>query len=180
MRKAVRAAVAALVGLNAAVAAHVGLSAAAATAETGPAGFYHIAPQRIVTPYGPSYGDYHALFEDGTWRFERPLECRRGGEAVPETVIRRTGTWRMQHGRLVLHETAVTRRPAGPCRCDPLRCGVRADPVSAASDRTVTVEPAAGCAVPDQNGLPCLTIDGVTYFRLGRAEAIHAPMLYWP
>lgn len=141
--------------------------------QDSPAGFYYITPGGI----GAGYADYFALFEDGTWEYGDQYQCSEDGAANDETVLSRSGDWTVDGSRLVLTEQDRTVIRGGACHCDAIACSL--DGGSEGIEHTgleIEVDLDAACA-PDRVPtevlviqLPCLTIEGTAFYRLGRAE----------
>lgn len=151
----------------------VAAAPAVSAEDAGPAGFYHITPAGI----GSGYQAYFALYEDGTWRAGDQFVCIEDGLPNRETVLSRSGTWLSQSGRLVLTEAERSVVRGGTCRCDAVACAI-ADGTQTVEhpNRAIAIDPRATCASHHDpvamigHPLPCLTIEGTGYFRLGRAE----------
>ena len=149
------------------------LAAPTASATDDFSGFYHVTPGGI----GAGYADYFALFEDGRWEFGDQYVCSVDGAANDETVLHRSGTWSDEGDRIVLTQAVRTVVRGGSCVCDAIACDFQGGvTVEEAVTESFVVDPAAACASdfdPEAMlgvALPCLTIGGVGYFRLGRAE----------
>lgn len=151
------------------------LAPAARAEDGGFAGFYHITPGGI----GAGYSDYFALFEDGRWEFGNQYGCSEDGAANGERVLTRTGSWRSEGGVLVLGETERSVVRGGTCTCDAIACDI-VDGVLTVETGVgdIEVDPAAACTSAHDpaeiagHPLPCLTIEGTGYFRLGAAEEL--------
>ncbi len=137
------------------------------------AGFYYITPGGI----GAGYADHFALFRDGRWEFGDQYLCEADGALHEETVPRRAGTWAVEDGMVVLSEAERTVITGGACACDAIACDlVGGTERVLETGGTIFVDPAAACASEHDPmaelgvDLPCLTIEGTGYFRIGWAE----------
>lgn len=146
-----------------------------AWAQETPAGFYHITPGGI----GAGYSDYFALFEDGTWQFGDQYECGEDGAPNDETVMQRRGQWSADGNRLVLVQADRTVIRGGTCACDAIACTLKGGTeATEETDREIVVDLGAACVSQYDpvamigTALPCLTIEGTGYFRLGPAEEL--------
>jgi len=137
------------------------------------AGFYYITPGGI----GSGYADYFALFEDGSWEYGNQYVCSDDGALYEERVPHRAGQWRADANGLVLTETERTVVTGGTCICDAIACDLEGGTEwMLRPGLEIAIDPEAECASEldpmEELGvaLPCLTIEGVGYFRLGPAE----------
>ncbi|MEZ5669934.1 MAG: hypothetical protein R3F55_21370 [Alphaproteobacteria bacterium] len=163
------------IGKSTALFALLLLGPGAATAQSPDplAGFYYIAPGGI----GAGYADYYALFENGFWEYGDAYLCADDGALNEEAVPYRAGGWRRDGAILILNESARTVHTGGTCECDAIECRIVGGTVRTLHPMLdIVVDPAAACA-SDRDpmadlgvDLPCLTINGTGFFRLGRAE----------
>ncbi len=140
-----------------------------------PAGFYHITPAGI----GAGYQAYFALYENSTWRAGDQYQCIEDGTPNRETILGRSGTWLRQGTSLVLIEEERRVMRGGTCRCDAIGCAIEGGTrTEEHRSHSITVDQRAACASAHDpvtmigRPLPCLTIEGTGYFRLGRAEEL--------
>ncbi len=140
------------------------------------AGFYHITPGGIGAGYSAHFA-LEDLATHGVWSYGDQYECSEDGAPNDEWVAQRTGIWRVEGDTLVLTERSRITHRGGTCRCHAILCFL-ADSVTDFEHpgREIVVDLEAPCASEydpmEMVGveLPCLTIEGTGYFRLGPVD----------